>query len=256
MTIRGMAERSASFYGPALAKIYDGAMGDAAMPALLAGVRGALARLRIDPRSMADVGCGTGRLLGALGDPNRKLYCVDCAPAMLDIAARRLADLPATLLRQDARDFALPEKVDLVLCTFATLNYLRTETDLTAAFTAFRRNLRPGGHLIFDYIPLGSAESGPSFARQFVHTSAGRSVWQIRIDPARGWTETRIMFAGQGRMPRTVERHVQQWHDPAQIRVLLLRSGLMPLFSIPLGEGGPSRWLLTAARRPARGRSA
>src|SRR5262249_55233623 len=161
------------FYGPALAALYDNAMGDAAMPTVLAGVERAIRDNAIRAHRIADIGCGTGQLLAALARTGRCLYGVDASAAMLRIARRRLNGTCTTLLRQDMRALTLPASIDLMLCTLATVNYLVRDADLNQAFAVFARNLSGGGHFIFDFIPHAPNASSPTSVRQQLVTPAG-----------------------------------------------------------------------------------
>ncbi len=239
-------------YGPEMAAIYDAAMADAALPAILEGVERAMTRLSIAPRTIADMGCGTGRLLAALAIPGRRLVGVDRSPAMLAVAKRRLRPKRALLLRQDLRALALPERVDLILCTFATINYILRDSDLDAVFAGFARHLHLGGHVILDFIPMLNEADAPIRARQDVSLGTVRSVWDVYADPARGITHTRITFRPVHGRPGRVENHIQRWHRPARVRELLQRNGLVPRLCQPLGSGGPSLWWQIVARREKR----
>jgi SAM-dependent methyltransferase len=236
-------------YGPNFAAIYDNAMGDAADPALLDGLRRAIRHHGIRASSIADIGCGTGRLLAELARPGRRLYGIDASPAMLEVTRHRLGESDVTLLRQDLRALALPEQVDLLLCTFATLNYLLTNADLDRAFAGFRRNLKRGGHLIFDFIPHTADAASPASTLQRIATQAGRSIWHVRMDPQRGMTETRIIFERGPGSPAASERHVQRWYPIPTVMAMLARNGLMTLGCERLGGGGPSQWIMVVARR-------
>ena len=222
-------------------------MGDAAAPPLLAGLRWAIRRHAIRARSIADIGCGTGRLLASLARPGRRLYGVDASPAMLEVTRHRLGETDATLLRQDLRTLSLPEQVDLLLCTFATLNYLLTDADLNRAFAGFTRNLKRGGHLICDFIPHTANTASPGSTRQRIATQAGRSIWHVRMDPQRGMTETRITFERGPGSPAASEHHVQRWYPVPTVVAMLARNGLVTLGCEPLGSGGPSQWITVVA---------
>jgi SAM-dependent methyltransferase len=231
-----------------MAALYDAAMGEAAWPALREGLSRALAGTTF--QSLADVGCGSGRVLAHLGRPGMQLVGVDRSAAMLARAARRLRHLPVLLMRQDMRRLELPHPVDLVTCTFATLNYLTRSAELGEALARMARALRPGGRLICDYIPWLDDRAPPAAARQTVGAGALRSVWRSRIDPRRGLSETRIAFAGAAGDPGVVERHVQRHWRPATLHAALQAVGLTPRWEFPLGGGGPSPWRMAVAEKP------
>jgi SAM-dependent methyltransferase len=245
---------ASALYGRDFASIYDAVMADAAMPAILDGIKRVMTRFSMDPRTIIDAGCGTGRVLAALAAPGRRLIGVDRAPAMLAIARRRLGAGRALLFRQDLRALALPRRADLILCTFATINYILQDEDLDATFAGFARHLKPGGHVILDFIPMAD-DVGPAVrVRQDVSSGATRSIWDVHVDPGRGLTRTRIAFRSARGRTGPAEDHIQRWHHPARVRALLRRNGLVPRSCQPLGSGGPSPWQQIVARRVKRAR--
>jgi SAM-dependent methyltransferase len=221
-------------------------MAAAAWPALSDGLARALAG--VAPGAAADVGCGTGRVLAWLAERGwRPLVGVDRSAAMLAIGRRRLGPHAVRLIRQDLRTLRLPRRVDLITCTFATLNYLTDDADLAQGLRSLARNLRPGGLLVADHIPWLDDRSPPSTHHQLVAVHGRRSTWRIRLDPRRGLTETRMTFHAPG--GDVVERHVQRHRRPAEMRDALAAAGLAQLRSFPLGPGGPSPWRMLVARR-------
>jgi malonyl-CoA O-methyltransferase len=108
-----------------------------------------LAFMRVQPRRILDLGCGTGRSSEALlrQYPKAELLALDFAVAMLGLTRRRgrwlrrprvlCADLDALPLADSC--------VDLVYANAA----LQWSVDPQAAFAGIARVLRPGGLLIF-----------------------------------------------------------------------------------------------------------
>lgn len=105
--------------------------------------------VRIDPRVILDVGCGTGRGTAALVDRYRKarVIALDLAPGMLRQTRRRLRwRRRAALVCADAERLPLAEgRVDLLYSNL-TLQWCN---DLDATFAGFRRVMRTGGVLMF-----------------------------------------------------------------------------------------------------------
>ena len=110
-----------------------------------------LARLGPGERAV-DIGAGTGDLAVGLlraSHPSSAVVAVDLAPAMLAVAARRLAD-PALASRAlvvvgNGEALPLPDaSVDRVISAFT----LRNIGDLPRAFREMRRVLRPGGRAV------------------------------------------------------------------------------------------------------------
>lgn len=91
----------------------------------------------IAPRSILDIGCGTGLLTELLRKrwPEAQITAVDAAPAMLDVARAKL--LSVRFLQGDAARLPLAEKFDLVISSMV-LHWLKPDVlahwkDLVAA---------------------------------------------------------------------------------------------------------------------------
>ena len=232
-------------YGRELAQAYDAVMAEAAWPSLSRGLARALSRAPV--AAAADIGCGSGRVLQWLAARGHSpLFGVDRSAAMLHLSGRRLDRRRVRLMQQDIRALALPQPVELITCTFATLNYLVDDAALARALAAVARNLRPGGLFVADYIPWLDGQAPPSTHHQLVSARGRRSAWRTRLDPQRGLSETRIAFQGG-----VVERHVQRHRRPAEMKAALAAAGLTPVSAFALGPGGPSPWRMLVARRDA-----
>lgn len=230
-------------YGRELARAYDTVMAEAAWPSLSQGLARALAGAPV--AGAADIGCGSGRVLQWLAARGHSpLFGVDRSAAMLHLCGRRLDRSRVRLMRQDIRALSLPHPVELVTCTFATLNYLVDDASLARALSAVARNLRPGGLFVADFIPWLDDRAAPSTSHQLVSAHGRRSAWRTRLDPQRGLSETRIAFRDG-----PVERHVQRHRRPAEMKAALSAAGLVPVRAFALGAGGPSPWRMLVARR-------
>ncbi len=96
------------------------------------------------PRSIVDVGCGTGRLLLRLGRayPAARLTGVDPAPGMARIAGHR--DRITALVGVAERLPLLAGSTDLVVTTMSFHHW----ADQRRGLAEIRRVLAPGGHLL------------------------------------------------------------------------------------------------------------
>lgn len=96
-----------------------------------------------------DVACGTGKSLGPLLARGWTAVGTDASGAMLAQARRKL-DPAVPLLQHDMRGLPVLGSFDLVSCLNDALNNVLDEQQLVATFAGFRRNLAPGGVVIFD----------------------------------------------------------------------------------------------------------
>lgn len=116
-----------------------------------------------------DVGCGAGQSVLQLADcvgPSGRVTGIDIAPALLDVARRRaVGRAQIDFVECDAQTLALPDgSFDGVYSRFGVMAF----RDPVAAFSNFRRMLRPSGRLAFvcwralvenelDHLPLQAA---------------------------------------------------------------------------------------------------
>jgi SAM-dependent methyltransferase len=112
------------------------------------------------PRSVLEVGCGTGRLTIPLAREGARagfsVLGIDPELAMLERAARIRRDEPAavqhalSLTEGDIRSYHIKGNFDLIIMPYGAAHHLLTLDDQLAAFTNARRLLRSGGQFCLD----------------------------------------------------------------------------------------------------------
>ncbi len=100
--------------------------------------------------TVLDVGCGTGQTLLQLAERvghEGQVLGVDIARRLLEVAARRAGQLcHVRLIESDAQTLDLPpHSVDAIFSRFGVMSF----NDPVAAFSNFRRVLKPNGRLAF-----------------------------------------------------------------------------------------------------------
>jgi len=113
------------------------------------------AREGLAGRRLLDVGCGTGSGLAPMIDRGYDVTGVDVSPRMLQVARDKLGP-DVTLIAEDMRRLPSLGEFDLVWSLCDAVNYLHGEDELVAAFSGFRRNLAPGGVVVFDVDTLAT----------------------------------------------------------------------------------------------------
>jgi ubiquinone/menaquinone biosynthesis C-methylase UbiE len=133
--------------------------------------------LPVDPGwRVLDVGTGRGRFGAWFAERGCRVHGVDLSPEMLEqarLCARRLGvEQRFELSRGDAHDLAAFEAgaFDVVLC-MELFDHL---SDLARALREMRARLRPGGRLLFTYVPSGSLYGllGNAYRRLWRHARA------------------------------------------------------------------------------------
>lgn len=110
-----------------------------------------LARDRFGDRecSLLDVACGTGLFLQEIEKLRTyRREGLDLDTAMLDIARKRLPDVP--LHEADMASFDLGRQFDIITCLGSSLAAVATYERLEEAVTSFAMHLAPGGMLIVE----------------------------------------------------------------------------------------------------------
>lgn len=108
------------------------------------------------PKSILELGCGTGAHAQHLAEIGLRVHGVDISSDMLERAQSRIASLPNRLSEQlsfsqgDVRTLRLENQFDVVLSLFHVMSYQSENADLSAAFVTARSHLQLGGIFIFD----------------------------------------------------------------------------------------------------------
>jgi len=103
-------------------------------------------------RSLLELGCGTGALLSGLA-ADLSVTGIDRSAEMLSIAAHTVPG--ARLVQADITAFTLPDRFDVVMCMFDTLNHVTTVDGWLRLFQCAHQHLSDGGLFIFDVNTTG-----------------------------------------------------------------------------------------------------
>lgn len=137
----------------ALAQNYDGLTQDVDYEAVAEYLEQHLKLAGLQPKSVVDLGCGTGSLSVILAQKGYQVTGVDLSEEMLSVAWEKAYDMGGNrpfFVCQPMEELELPAPVDLAVCCLDSLNYV---TDPEACREAIRRaydNLAPGGMFFFD----------------------------------------------------------------------------------------------------------
>ncbi|MGZ3449977.1 MAG: class I SAM-dependent DNA methyltransferase [Polyangiales bacterium] len=112
----------------------------------VAEVEDVLSRLGKKPRSVIDLGCGTGRHAAVLRARGIEVVGVDRSPAMVERARARGVDARVG----DLASIRLGRTFDAAVALFHVFAYATTDAELAAFVATARAHLSPGGLLYFD----------------------------------------------------------------------------------------------------------
>jgi SAM-dependent methyltransferase len=141
-------------------------------------------------RSLLELGCGTGALLAGLS-PGLSVTGIDRSTEMLALAAQTVP--AARLVPGDMTAFSLPQRFDVIICMFDTLNHVQSFAGWLTLFSCVHEHLADGGLFIFDVNTagrLGRLDGAPPYLDEFdgnvvvmtVRSAANSlSLWRTRI---------------------------------------------------------------------------
>ena len=138
-------------YG-ALAASYDRLTNDVDYDAVVDFAHEILAKEGLQPRTVADLACGTGSTARILAQRGYQVVAVDLSEEMLMQAFDKCADLdhPPVFIHQSLQELKLLRGVDMAVCFLDSLDYILNPEDCKEAIHRVYKALNPGGIFIFD----------------------------------------------------------------------------------------------------------
>jgi SAM-dependent methyltransferase len=124
-----------------------------------------------------ELGAGTGRVTLAIAAAGVPIHALEASHAMLDSLRGKLAAQPpdvrsrVSLVADDMRTFALPDRFALVIAPFRAFLHNITEADRLACLARVRQHLRPGGCVAFNVFH-------PSLEYMAQHAGPLAGVWR------------------------------------------------------------------------------
>ncbi len=189
-------------------------------------------RFRRRPRTILDLGCGTGNHDLPLARRGYEVTGVDRSSAMLVRAREKsvAAGIQVRFVRSDMRSFDLGKTFDAAVCMFGAFGYLLTPRDIERCLRSVRRHLSSAGLFVFEFWQASAARPSPYPSWTHKRDPALEIVRLevSRFDPRTGRLpiEFRFFVLRHGRvLDRFDEVHVVQTHDRDEMRTLLRRSG-------------------------------
>lgn len=151
------------------------------------------------PRTILDLGCGTGLLTDLLAAHGHSVVGVDPAERMLALAGRRL---PGNVrwLCADARTLDLQQRFDRVIASGHVFQVFRADADRLAFLRTAVRHLEPDGRLIFD-----TRNPGAAAWRSWTPDRSRRRIDHATYGPVEIWHE--VTHVGQDSVQFTSTYH-------------------------------------------------
>lgn len=190
-------------------------------------------RFRRHPKTILDIGCGTGNHDLPLARRGYAVTGIDQAEGMLRVARSKVSKVRGPrprFLRADMRNFRVDQTFDAAICMFGAIGYLTTTRDLLRCFRRVRAHLAPDGLFVFEFWQGSAAKPAPH--RSWVHVvKPGLQIIRLdeaSYDPRTGRLPIDFQFfvlRGRQLIDRFQEQHVIQTHSVRAMRALLRRTG-------------------------------
>ncbi|MBX9394882.1 class I SAM-dependent methyltransferase [Streptomyces sp. TRM72054] len=169
-----------------------------------------------DPRSVLEIGCGTGRALAYLAGQGIRAQGVDLSSVMVGKCTERWADTGAAFVRGEVLDYlaACADSFDAIYSIFGAAWF----TDPNRLFPLVRARLNDGGVFVFSHPPAIPGAYGPQ--GMYKGGFAGKAMFTYRYSYRPAVWERLLIRAGFTSAHATV-LHAPQ---PDHIGTLIVRA--------------------------------
>lgn len=174
------------------------------------------------PKTVLDIGCGTGAMCELLTAEGFEMTGIDLSPEMIEQAKRKrdASELVIDYHVADASDFELDKTFEGALSFFDSLNNILEPERLASAFHSIFRAIKPGGCLIFDMNTAYAFQEEMFTQRNLSKKSDLTYDWVGSFDEATRIIEVQMKFWFQDR--EFSEVHRQRAYEIEEIREMLL----------------------------------
>ncbi len=185
---------------------------------------------KIEPKLIADLGCGTGSFCLEMAKRGYEMIGIDQSVEMLNCAKQKALDAGVDILylNQDMTSFELYGTVDTITCLIDSVNYVTYKKDLKRLFKLVNNYLNPGGLFLFDINSSYKFENILS-TNVFCETDKEVSyIWQNSYDKSKKICRFDLsFFALEGELYRRFDEiHYERCYEIAEIVDMLAYAGL------------------------------
>ncbi|MBF0117645.1 MAG: class I SAM-dependent methyltransferase [Desulfobacterales bacterium] len=194
--------------------------------------------LDFQPKTILDLGCGTGNHAILLSHRNYQVTGVDQSEHMI-IHAKKKALISSSdfkfqpiFIEKNFRDMDLGKEFDLVIMMFGVLGYQIKNEDLLSALKTVRLHLKPGGIFISD-IWYGPAVLSirPTDRVKVIHTDDGKIIrmGKVTLDTYLHFVEVHyniLCLKKEKLISETEEIHKMRYFFPQELAFFMMQADL------------------------------
>lgn len=191
-------------------------------------------RQGVSPKTIADLGCGTGGHALLLAQRGYTVIAMDRSADMLKLARAKAdqANVKVDFRQEDITRLEWRETFDAAIAMFAVAGYQTEDGELQGMFAGVWRSLRPGGVFIFDgWHGPGVLHERP--VPRMLEIPLGKNEVLLRLaDPRLDVLEQTVEIhyrlwqrRGAKIIAESEERHIMRFFFPRELRCLLQHAG-------------------------------
>ncbi len=172
-----------------------------------------------DPRTVLELGCGTGKFGPKFSAEEFIIYGIDNSLDMLRVAKIR-AFKNFRVICADMKNFALSKKIDFIFSVHDTMNYFLTYSDLKSVLRSVRGVMHDKSIFMFDITTSHNIDKNFDGKTTEYHFRGSSIEWSNTFDRKKSLVKSTLTFTTpEG--ASTTETHFQRIYRINQIKKIL-----------------------------------
>lgn len=184
----------------------------------------------IKPKTILDLGCGTGNILINLIDRGYLLTGIDLSEDMLAVTKDKLIinKKNAMLINQDMCEFNIDIKVDAIICMLDSINYVTDDKKLKRLFRSVHKHLSDDGIFVFDINTMYKFNNIFSDNTFYDISDDYSYIWQSEYDKGSNLCRFDLTFFVRNGVnyERIDELHYERGYKVTELKKYLANAGL------------------------------
>lgn len=237
-------------YGKIFTQFYEKIMDDKFYRDYYLFVSKIFIQLKFKPIKILELACGTGKLAKLFSDKGYTIDGLDTSKYMLELAEKK----GIRCYRKNMVKFNLPERYDLILSIYDSLNYLKTEKDLERCFGSVKTHLNLKGLFIFDMNSDYKINTViPKIQNRYYKIKNAELIW-LNFHKTNKWVAKMILFEKTNKhYQRFYEKHIEKAYKLNIIKKLLKKFnfkilGIYSDFNFSKAQKNSLRWFFVCQK--------